>query len=172
MRFPALILIMPLLAAGLSASTATSDESGEARSQPIADADHDTSAIRGEWRVISLEVDGRADSGVSFRGMRYTFDKDTWTTWAGTTTPAGQTGRPPLKAKYTIDNSEDPKHLDMILTRDKISVTKKCIYKIENDKLVICLARKGRPVSFDTKVDDCLLYTAERIAPVRDKSKP
>jgi len=131
-----------------------------------------TGAIRGEWRVISLEVNGRADSGVSFRGMRYTFDKDTWIAWAGTTTPAGKTGRPPLKAKHTIDNSKDPKHLDMILTRGATSNTKQCIYKIENDKLVICLAREGRPVNFATKVEHCLCYTAERIAPVIDKRKP
>ena len=33
--------------------------------------DDETTAILGEWRVVSLESRGKADSGVSFRGMRY-----------------------------------------------------------------------------------------------------
>ena len=49
-------------------------------SESIADEDGKTIAILGEWRVVSLESRGKADSGVSFRGMRYSFDKETWTT--------------------------------------------------------------------------------------------
>lgn len=59
-------------------------------SQSIAHGDDDPAALIGEWRVVTLETRGKSDSGVSFRGMRYTFDKDTWTTWPGTTTPAGR----------------------------------------------------------------------------------
>ena len=158
MRILATLLL--LLASSLASSESNVDEDGE------------TTAILGEWRVVSLESRGKADSGVSFRGMRYSFDKETWTTSVGDTTPAGISGKPPLKAKYTIDDSKVPKQLDMILTKGETSITKKAIYKIEDDKLHICLGRTERPTSFDTKDEDSLCYIAERVVAGPEKSQP
>ncbi len=132
--------------------------------QCIADGDHDTAAILGEWRVVSMEARGRADSGVSFQGMRYSFDNETWTTWPGETTPAGIAGKPPLKLKYTIDNAEEPKHLDIVFTSATRSVTKKAIFKIQDGKLYLCLGRDERPTSFGTEGTNNSCYVAERVA--------
>jgi uncharacterized protein (TIGR03067 family) len=82
-----------------------------------------------------MESRGRTDSGVSFQGMRYSFDNETWTTWAGGMAPAGTGGKEPLISKYMVDNSKDPEQLNMILSQGQTSVTKQAIYKIEDDKL-------------------------------------
>ena len=144
-----------------------------AASESIADGKDDSATISGEWRVVSLEVSGRAESGISFRGMRWSFDKETWTTWPGDTSPAGKAGKPPLKARYTLDNSEDPMHLDMILERGglALTLTKKAIYKIQDGRLFICLGKTERPTSFETKGTKNLCYIAERVAAAAEEDK-
>ena len=96
------LLIFPLSLIS-SASLATADEPMKLH------------AITGDWHVTALESRGRADSGVSFAGMRYRFAKDTWTTWSGKTTPSGLSGKPPLKVKYTIDDTHRPKQINICL---------------------------------------------------------
>ena len=118
--------------------------------------------ITGDWHVTALESRGRADSGVSFAGMRYRFAKDTWTTWTGKTTPAGLSGKPPLKVKYTIDDTHRPRQINMVLETGEGKRTMPAIYKIESGKLYICMGREDRPKVFATDGTKNLCYVAER----------
>lgn len=126
--------------------------------------DDDTKALLGQWRVVALEARGKSDSGVSFRGMRYKFDKKTWTTFPGTTTPAGIAAKPPLKLPYSVDNTKTPKHLNIVFKGSNASRTMKAIYKIQDGKLYICMGGVERPETFDTTGTKRGCYIAERIA--------
>lgn len=135
------------------------------------DADSAASLI-GEWRVVALVARGKQDSGVSFRGMRYKFDKEKWTTWAGSSTPAGLAGKPPMTLEYKVDNSQNPKHIDIIFKGKKASLTMKAIYKIQDGKLYICMGGIDRPKTFDTTGTKRGCYIAERILVPDTEGKP
>ena len=118
----------------------------------------------GEWRVVDLIARGRHDSGASFQGMRFKFTKSTMTTIRGETTPAGLRKKPPLSQKYSVDNSRDPKHLNMVFEGKELSLTMKAIYKIEDGKLYICMGGVDRPATFDTANTKRGCYVAERVS--------
>lgn len=121
-------------------------------------------AIQGEWRVVAQEFKGRDDSGVSFRGMRYTFTKDTYTLTPGATTPAGLAGRPPLTGPYAVDDSKSPQHLDYTMRAGKSRTDVRAIYKLVDGKLNLCFGPDDRPTSFDTDGTGNIRYIMERVA--------
>lgn len=134
--------------------------------------DDSSASLIGEWRVVALEARGKQDSGASFRGMRYKFDKEKWTTWAGSSTPAGLAAKPPLALKYKVDNSQNPKHIDILFKGKKASLTMKAIYKIEDGKLYICMGGMDRPKTFDTTGSKRGCYVAERTPVPATDGKP
>ncbi|TWT85070.1 hypothetical protein CA13_65520 [Planctomycetes bacterium CA13] len=117
----------------------------------------------GVWRVVAMEHEGRADSGVSFKGMQYSFDNKTWTTRPGDSTPAGMADRPSLKLTYTVDDSIEPKRLTGTIVHKMQTRTLKAIYKFDSDKLVLCFGAGAWPADFDTSHSKTIRYTAERI---------
>ncbi|MCO8125383.1 lipocalin family protein [Stieleria sp. TO1_6] len=133
-------------------------------SRSFADEPAQAHPIIGRWQVVALEGSGKMDSGISFRGMQFKFDGETWTTWPGNTTPAGIAGKPPTKRKYTIDDSHSPKHLDVTVKTKDGSRMMQTIYKIEDGKLHICMGRaNGRPVAFSTEGTRNGCYVANRV---------
>ena len=132
-------------------------------------ADDPTVALHGEWKVTALYVDGQADSGVSFQGMRFVFDKEHWTTFSGWTTPAGLAKKPPLQAVYSLDNNEEPKHFDFTFLTSDTRLERHAIYKIEDDQLYLCLSKSDRPATFDTTGTRNLCYVAKRTDNEPDK---
>ncbi len=131
-------------------------------SRSVADEPAKADPIVGRWQVIGLEARGKMDSGISYRGMRFEFDGQTWTTWPGKTTPAGIAGKPPTKRKYTIDDSHAPKHLDWVVNTENGSRVIQAIFKIEEGKLHICMGKEQRPSAFSTKGTKDLHYVADR----------
>jgi uncharacterized protein (TIGR03067 family) len=126
--------------------------------------DSDTAhSLIGTWRVVAMEAKGRADSGVSFNGMRYTFDHKIWTTYAGDSTPAGLVQRPPLELTYTLNDSTTPKRLTGTTDVKGGTRTLKAIYRIDNGKLILCLGRDDWQDGFDTSRGDAIRYTATRV---------
>lgn len=123
----------------------------------------DTAAIAGEWKVIGMKARGEAVTDVSWRGMRYEFGKDTFTMWAGTTTPAGIAGKPPLHGPFSVNNDNDPHHFNFTMIAGDSRRDVEAIYKIEDEKLYLCLGKEGRPKSFDTTDTKNLCYILERV---------
>ena len=109
-----------------------------------------------------MEAKGHPDQGASFAGMRFAFDAKVWTTWPGKFTPAGINGKPPSEFKYSLDDATSPRSLTAVVESKKKPRSMRAIYKIEDDKLIICLGRDDRPTSFNTTDTKNLKYIAER----------
>jgi RNA polymerase sigma factor (sigma-70 family) len=56
-----------------------------------------------------------------------------------------------MKGTLTIDPAARPKALDLTFTRDGKTVTAKCIYQLEGDKLKLSYGEADRPTEFKTK---------------------
>ncbi len=70
------------------------------------------------------------------------------------------------EGKYKSDATKKPAELDLIPPEDKPKPTLSAIYKLEDDKLIICMLRDGsgkRPTSFEsTKDNGYMLLTFTR----------
>lgn len=121
-------------------------------------ADEEESALEGEWEVIAMRHDGRPDGGASFQGMKWAFSNDGVTVWAGTMTPAGKKGKPPMRGKFVIDDSTDPKQLTLTIPRKEEPYEITAIYRFRDDQLFICLGTPTRPKTFDTAGTKNLCY--------------
>ena len=128
----------------------------------------DTTAIVGEWKVIGMKTRGKDVTDVSWRGMRYEFKKDSYTMWAGTTTPAGIAGKAPLRGPYSINDETDPRHFNFTMVAGDSRREVEAIYKIHDEKLLLCLG-KERPKSFETTDTKNLCYTLERVPAASEK---
>ena len=135
----------------------------------MAEDGEDTKPLLGEWKVTAMQARGKVASENNFAGMRYIIEEEQWTTHSGRTTPAGLAGKKPLRYGFSVDNEQTPKHLDWNFERRGAVMTVQAIYRIENDKLHICLGGLERPKSFDTEGNKFLYYIAERV--VNDDSE-
>lgn len=127
-----------------------------------ADETADRQTIKGEWRVVGLQSDGKEDGGASFQGMIWDFADKAFTVTPGSTTPAGLAGKQSISVPYSLDAKQSPKHF----TQKLGDRTLLGIYRFKDDQLQVCLARfeRDRPTDFETRgMKDWLCYRLERV---------
>ncbi|HKI34211.1 MAG TPA: TIGR03067 domain-containing protein [Gemmataceae bacterium] len=104
-------------------------------------------ALEGDWKVVGLEEGGRKASEDDVKAMRWTFRGSEMQGM----NPGEKAGD---KCKVKIDPSKGPKHIDLTTLEGELKgKTLEGIYKLEDDRLTICLRdekapEKGRPTEF------------------------
>jgi RNA polymerase sigma factor (sigma-70 family) len=128
----------------------------------LAPAD-DLKRLNGDWKVVALETNGKKAPAAALEGMRWSFS-GAEVRFADAGEELGE------KSSVKLDPSQSPKHIDLVgLEGAGKGMTSPGIYKLEKDRLVICLrdsksAEKGRPTTFATGVvSESGLITLERI---------
>jgi uncharacterized protein (TIGR03067 family) len=123
----------------------------------------DIKLLAGEWKVVALESNGKKAPAKELEGMRWSF-KGSDVRFAD---PGEELGG---KTSVKLDATQSPKHIDLVALEGPSKGTKsQGIYKLEKDRLVICMrdaeaAKKGRPKEFSTEADSGLgLITLERV---------
>lgn len=139
---------------------------------PLYSADDEASDLVGVWDVISMEVGGIARDEINYGGMRFRFTKESVEIGAGRRTPAGISGKPPLKGTCVIDDSRSPPHLTFTFDLGENKRTMRWIYEVEEDILILGFIGRSRdeavggikrPRGFDTKDIRLVVYKCKRI---------
>jgi uncharacterized protein (TIGR03067 family) len=126
-------------------------------------AAEDLKRLNGEWKVVALEANGKKAPAAALEGGRWSF--------SGAEVRFADAGEElGGKSSVKLDPSQSPKHIDLVgLEGAGKGMTSRGIYKLEKDRLVICLrdpksADKGRPTTFTTGVvSESGLITLERV---------
>lgn len=127
-----------------------------------APADDDLKTLQGTWQPVEVERRGKkaGKDSPEAKDMRLVFTGDS-ITLLNLSAPGKE-----RKKKFTIQPAKSPKELDMVsLDGQEAGEKAQCIYKIEKDRLTICLPDdpKKRPKEFKAGQDDgTLLITLER----------
>jgi uncharacterized protein (TIGR03067 family) len=112
-------------------------------------AKRDLQQLQGEWRMQSLERNGKKLDDRLVRTYRRTVtDKKHIVTWAEQGVPLK------LSTTLTLDPTQNPKAVDVLITDGPLNgKTRLGIYRIDGDIETVCLAQPGkpRPTSFDSK---------------------
>ena len=111
------------------------------RTEPASDADHDL--IKGRWKVVSSEEAGRAQQFGN--GAHFLITADTFS--------IKPSQGDPLKLKYKLDTTQQPKAIDTFHAIDPGNpIVQRGIYSLEGDDLKLCIAGSGqpRPQKFDS----------------------
>ncbi|MBP3955746.1 sigma-70 family RNA polymerase sigma factor [Gemmata sp. G18] len=123
----------------------------------------DLKRLTGDWKVVSLEANGKKAPAAELEGMRWSFSG----TEVRFTDPGEEPGG---KTSVKLDPTQSPKHIDLVTLEGKSKgTTSQGIYKLEKDRLVICLrdpssAEKGRPTTFvPGALSELGLITLERV---------
>lgn len=104
------------------------------------DKKDDKDLLQGEWTAVSAEIGGKA--AANFKDLKLVVKGDEWTP------PSGGKGG---KFSFKIDQSKNPKQLDLKRTADGKESTWAGIYKIEGDTLTFCRPQSAggkRPTEF------------------------
>lgn len=119
--------------------------------------------LEGDWKVVALESNSKRAPAAVLEGMRWSF-KGSEVRFADAGEELGD------KSSVKLDASQSPKHIDLVALEGATKGMKsEGIYKLEKDRLVICLrdskaAKKGRPEKFETeKGSELGLITLERV---------
>jgi uncharacterized protein (TIGR03067 family) len=118
--------------------------------------------FEGSWKVTALETNGKSAPAEALQGMRWTFK--------GSEVRFADPGEEPGgRSAITLDPGKTPRHIDLVGQEGpEKGKTAHGIYKLEKDRLVICLrdaktASKGRPQEFKTEAGSGLgMITLER----------
>ncbi len=112
----------------------------------------DLATLQGTWKPISMEMDGEflpderiGNTRLTIEGENFTFD----------------TGEDSHGGLYKIKPDEDPKQLDIEITRgDEKGKVYLVIYKFEDGKMIQCMevSNANRPVEFTGKAGSGNLY--------------
>jgi uncharacterized protein (TIGR03067 family) len=157
MRLPNTLCLVVLAGCALCLRASLADDA-----KPPQAAD-DAKLLKGNWNVVALESEGRKAPAAALKGMRWSF--------AGSEVQFADPGEEAGgKSSVKLDTSKSPKHIDLVgLEGPQKGKTVQGIYKLEKDRLVICLrdaeaAKKGRPEEFSTEAGSGLgLITLERV---------
>lgn len=109
-------------------------------------ADAEAKKLEGTWDLKSIEVKGKKIDAPEGKGGSIVFAKDMKVVMK-------DPGQPDKPAKYTIDASKSPKHLDLIELKDgKEGDRIQVIYDVDGDKLKLGFPADGskskRPSEF------------------------
>lgn len=112
--------------------------------------------LKGVWKVVELEADGKKAPANEIEGMRWTIDDKEIL--------AKDPGEPGKKVSFTIDPSKSPKEIDL----EPLEGTEKGkklggIYELDGDKLKVCVGDKVRPTDFKTDAKGLGLIAFERV---------
>ncbi|MBP3958403.1 TIGR03067 domain-containing protein [Gemmata sp. G18] len=122
--------------------------------------------LQGEWRAVEVELQGKklTKDDAEAKAMRIVIVADGLT--FSSTAKAGRERKMTIK----LDPSKAPKHLDLTsLDGQEKDTTAACIYKLDGDRLTICMPYfvpdpSVRPKEFKSGKDDGLmLLTLERM---------
>jgi len=130
---------------------------------PVAD---ETKKLQGEWHVVGTDARGNkvGRDDPQIKDMRFTF-KD-----SGLTVGFGGAAR---KKSFKVDPGKSPKHIDITsLDGQEKDTTAACIYKLDGDRLTICIPYFSkdptvRPKEFKAGADDGLMLVTLERAPVK-----
>jgi uncharacterized protein (TIGR03067 family) len=138
MKLPAVCLLMLVLSA--------CSAEGTPKMEP------DLAMLQGTWKPISMEMDGELlpserieNTRLTIKGKEFTFD----------------TGKDSHGGLYKIKPDEDPKQLDIEITRgDEKGKVYLVIYKFEDGKMIQCMevSNAKRPSEFTGKAGSGNLY--------------
>lgn len=127
------------------------------------DVKDDLKLLQGQWKVVALEADGKQAPKEAIEAMHVRIKGSEFEG----VDPGEASGE---KATIKLDSSKSPKQIDLKATTGvSKGKTVEGIYKLEKDRLILCLrgpeaAEKGRPKDFKTEADSGLgLMTLERI---------
>ena len=106
--------------------------------------------LKGVWVLESVEMAGIKRTGDElperFRGMRQSIDGPRMTVM--------RTDGKEYKCKLTVKVTGEPYHLDIkTIDSQGQSRTARCIYKIEDGKLIVAESRTVRPSTFETTAE-------------------
>jgi uncharacterized protein (TIGR03067 family) len=147
MKLPApVVLSLVLLIAGCAAK----DQERETNA-PTA-FDQDLKMLQGTWRPLSMQMDGEFLPDERIGKTRLTIDGEKFTF----RTPDDSHG-----GLYKIDPSQDPKQLDIVITRGgEVGKVYLVIYKFEDGKMIQCMevSNENRPQKFTGEAGSGCLY--------------
>jgi len=126
-------------------------------------------ALQGSWKAVALEAGGQQFPNDALPDFTFVIGADGKCT--------GKMPQSEYTAKLTIDPSKDPKTMDNLHeTGTEKGKTQYGVYKLERDKLTVCISRPGRaksdrPKDFTTKDTRNVLFEFKRIkeAPIEEK---
>jgi uncharacterized protein (TIGR03067 family) len=147
--------MLPLPAASGSAA----DNAPSKNSKKEDKANAEIEKLRGTWRVVSLEVEGRKMADNVFKGSKIVLKGSDFTTISPGAT---------YKGTFSVDPSAAPKTIEMNFTEGPEAGNKSLgIYELDGDtwKLCLTIGAKDRPGTFATKTGSGLaLETLKREA--------
>lgn len=121
--------------------------------------------LQGEWQVIEVEAKGKkvTKDDAEVKGMRFVIKDNELVAQA-------DGGGAERKKTFKLDPAKTPKEIDITsLDGREKDTTAACIYKLEKDRLTICIPYftkdpSKRPTEFKAGADDGLmLFTLERV---------
>ncbi len=122
-------------------------------------ADAERAKFQGNWRFVSMEVQGERKPDTEFSKYKVVFQGDQWTVSEG--------DRIAAQSFFRVDPTKTPKTID-IVDIDKGRIIRG-IYRLEGDRLTVCdrgAKKGGRPVEFATKPDSgFVLVVLNRVKP-------
>ncbi len=121
---------------------------------------NDLKKLQGTWSVVSMEMDGKLLPDETRRKIKLTITGENFTFDNGEDTHGG---------RYKVDPTQDPKELDIVITRgDEKGKVYLVSYKFEGDRMIQCmeLSNQRRPREFTGKAGSgCALEVWQRQQP-------
>jgi uncharacterized protein (TIGR03067 family) len=112
------------------------------------DADKELAALRGRWKAVALEADGKSLPREAIPDFLFIIGTDGKST--------GRMGKAEYQARVSVDPTKNPRTIDNVHeTGPHKGKTQFGIYKAEDGKWVVCMtapgaAERDRPKTFDT----------------------
>jgi uncharacterized protein (TIGR03067 family) len=129
---------------------------------PITDLAQEMKKLEGKWKVVKVEVGGKASPPEKFQ--------DTFVVIKGNKFVMAKRGKEALglDATFTIDPNKKPKTMDLTATSQKEGIPVLAIYALDVDELKVCMPLANplgiRPNTFDTedKEKPIMTFTCKR----------